>query len=474
MKSTLPSRPSQLPGDAQPRVGASALRGWRLIGLLGGVLVVGVLLLGAALAAKTAPADDLPTLIPLLSSPTPPPVVEQKTPPQAPVPEATPTLLMTLGLASPAAPIEFATEAPLAAPTASRLSSMYLPMVLQSYRPPPPPPRLAEAFRLLPPSPLDVWPDPILEGQTASKLSVHSLGTGDPYVMEFVRRTKPRVIKAVGDIGWLVEVKSVSPQTITIGRIYDQDESWVLRLDPVEAARQFIAERQEHYRLNPFVDFWEGWNEIDPPTPDHWRWYAQFEAERACQMYALGYRAAVGTFAFGTPEYDEMAYFIPALQAAHRCGAIFTLHEGVPPTLACPTTSLGEANAIPGASVFDVPVGHHALRYRFWYEGYLKPLGLGDLPLVISEVAVAADCNIPGGDAWRSYQDWWVANGVGPSAEQAYVNLLAWYDRELRHDPYVVGATIFTAGSIDQNSHWYRWDLHPIMIPLAHYMVTQR
>jgi hypothetical protein len=441
------------------------------------LLFLGVVVSGVVLAAGTAPADTLPTLIPLLSSSTPPPKAELKALGEAPLPEATPTPLMVIGLEQiQAAALEFATEAPPVAPTIRaavpiRISQLYLPLLLHNYRPPP---RQAEAFQYLPVYSRDTWPDPIAGGQTASKLSVHSLGTADPYVMEFVRRTQPRVIKSVGDFGWLAEVKLVSPRTIIIGRINGQDESWVLRLDPADAARQFIADHLEQYQLNPSVDFWEGWNELDPPTPDHTQWYAQFEAERACQMYVLGYRAAVGGFSFGTPEYAEMAYFVPALQAAHRCGAIFTLHEGVPPTLTCPTASTGEANAIPGAPAFDVPVGHHALRYRFWYEGYLKPLNIGDLPLVISEVAVASNCNIPGGDAWRNYQDWWVTNGVGPSPEQAYVNLLAWYDRELRHDPYVVGATIFTAGAVDQSSGWYGWDLHPIMIPLAHYMVTQR
>jgi hypothetical protein len=170
-----------------------------------------------------------------------------------------------------------------------------------------------------------------------------------------------------------------------------------------------------------------------------------------------------------------MALFLPALEAAHRCGGLFTLHEGVPPTLQCTGVSVGASNAIPGAPAFDVPVGYHALRYRFWYEGYLKPKGLGDLPLVISELAVATDlkCGGPNSAGWKDFADWWVQQGVGPSGPDAFVNLLAWYDAELRKDPYVIGTTVFTAGAISPEMGWTNFDLHDVIIPLAFYEASQ-
>jgi hypothetical protein len=211
-------------------------------------------------------------------------------------------------------------------------------------------------------------------------------------------------------------------------------------------------------------------------TEARWRWYADFEAARACDMQDLGLHAAVGGFAAGTPEYDQMAYFVPALQAAHRCGAIFTLHEGVSPLIGC-GVSANKPNLIPGAPLFPgVRLGYLMLRYRFWYEGYLKPLGIGDLPLMISEVAVGGIvpgqwCNGPGGASWKDFVDFWIQNGVGSNGPQAWTNLLAWYDWELRTDPYVLGTTIFTAGGA--GAGWDGSDLHDVIIPLAYYATSQ-
>jgi hypothetical protein len=312
-----------------------------------------------------------------------------------------------------------------------------------------------------------------------SKLSLHVIQNNEGAIMEFVRLVHPPVIKSVGDLGWLADVKAVSPGTVTLGRIDEQDESGILVQDPVQAAEAYIGSQLERYRLNPHVDYWEGWNEFVPINHERMAWYAQFEAHRACSMQALGLRAAVGGFSVGVPEYDQMATFLPALEAARRCGGIFTLHEYNSPTLAC---GVGTAvpNLIPGAPALAVPAGHHTLRYRFWYEGHLKPRALGDLPLVISELGVAGGpaggpCGDPGlGTAWKNYQDWWVAQGIGPTGPEAYVHLLAWYDLEMRYDPYVLGATIFTAGANDAGVGWAEFDVRDVILLLGLYAVGQR
>lgn len=329
----------------------------------------------------------------------------------------------------------------------------------------------------VPPTP--DWP-PGLSGPTASKLGLHAIANNDQYIMEFIRRVRPRVVKSVDDLGWLSDVKLVSPNTVTIGRVSGQDESAVQVIDPVVAADAYIASQLEKYRLNPGVDFWEGWNEFVPVNAARMAWYAQFEARRACAMQALGLRAAVGGFSVGVPEYADMAAFMPALEAAYACGAIFTLHEYNSPTLTCGVTS-NTAGVIPGAPNFgSTLVGYHTLRYRFWYEGYLKPRGLGDLPLVISEAGVegrptaGGPCGDPGGKAWKDYGRYWVQQGYGTGEAEAYVNLLAWYDQELRKDAYVWGATIFTVGAPFGSGSWSEFDLHDVLVPLAKYAVTQQ
>jgi hypothetical protein len=224
------------------------------------------------------------------------------------------------------------------------------------------------------------------------------------------------------------------------------------------------------------VDYWAGWNEFNPMSVSDWQWYATFEARRACALQANGLRAAMGSFGVGWPNaYGDMAYFLPALEAAHRCGGLLAVHEYDSPTFEC-GVAVGVPNIIAGAPPFDVPAGYHTLRYRLWYEGYLKPRGLGDLPLVITELAIqgptqpGGPCNDPGGIAWKAYQQWWVQQGYGPDGPQAYVNLLAWYDAQIRQDSYVIGAAIFTAGgSSGDLSGWNIFDIHDVMIPLAQY-----
>ena len=88
-------------------------------------------------------------------------------------------------------------------------------------------------------SPTPGWPDG-LASRTASKLGLHVVRNNDPYIMEYVRRARPRVMKSVDDLGWLSDVKLASPNTITIGRISGQNENWPEELAPDAAAREFI------------------------------------------------------------------------------------------------------------------------------------------------------------------------------------------------------------------------------------------
>jgi hypothetical protein len=59
-----------------------------------------------------------------------------------------------------------------------------------------------------------------------SKLGIHVIRNNDPAIMEFVRRSQPAVMKGVDDLGFLEEVKAVSPRTITIGRISARDQTY--------------------------------------------------------------------------------------------------------------------------------------------------------------------------------------------------------------------------------------------------------
>ena len=60
------------------------------------------------------------------------------------------------------------------------------------------------------PTPTLAWP-PALDRPSRSKLGLHVQWNNSPEIMEFVRRMRPAVIKAIDDLGFLAEVKQVLP-----------------------------------------------------------------------------------------------------------------------------------------------------------------------------------------------------------------------------------------------------------------------
>jgi hypothetical protein len=326
-------------------------------------------------------------------------------------------------------------------------------------------------------TPRPPWPAP-LSGQTTSKLGLHVIAVyPDPDIMEFVNRVHPRVAVSPSDVAGLAQIKAASPGTVTISRkdVAGQGE-WRNTMDAATAANHYVEANLGYYRQNPAVDYWEGMNEPAPDTPDDWAWFTQFEAARACAMQAQGLRAAIGAFAVGWPRtFDEMTSFLPALEAAHRCGGILTIHEYNGPTMDCGVAT-NVPNIIPGAPALSVPAGIFTLRYRILYEGLLKPRGLGDLPLAITELGADGSspkdpCQGPGhGWTWKRYQPSWIDRGLGPTGAEAYVNVLAWYDAEIKKDPYIIGAAIFTAGEFATTA-WANFDIHEALIQLATYEV---
>jgi hypothetical protein len=326
------------------------------------------------------------------------------------------------------------------------------------------------------PSPTPAWPEP-LTGQPASKIGLHVIAVNaDPYVLEFVRRVHPRVINAPADAAGLALIKAASPGTVTLSRVDVPGQNvWVDTVpDAAAAANHYVDVNLQKYQQNPSVDYWLGINEFNPQSVADWNWFTTFEATRACTMQAHGLHAAIGDFGVGWPNsYDQMTLFLPALEAAHRCGAIFSVHEYNGPLLSCGVAT-NTPGIIPGAPALSVPAGALTLRYRFWYESFLKPRHLDDVPLVVTELSALGGpvgsntCGGQGDMTWKAYQKSWIKLGLGATGPEAYVNVLAWYDAELKKDPYVLGAAIFTAGEYNGNP-WYAFDVHDVLVPLAQY-----
>ena len=310
-----------------------------------------------------------------------------------------------------------------------------------------------------PVTPTPAWPEP-LRAPGPSKLGLHVVRNDAPEIMEFVRRVRPAVVKAVDDVGWLTEVKRVSPETVTIGRLAATHQD--MNGDPALAAQAFVAEQLTRYQLNPGADYWEGWNEPDPG--EQMGWYAAFEAERVRLMAEHGLRAAVGGFASGVPEWSEFLAFLPAIEAARQHDGILSLHE-----YGAPTLDYLVGTPLPGWPG-DARRGVLALRYRWWYEEILIPRGMV-IPLVISETGIdgilmSGERPGPEGLGWRDFSDYWDAIGIGGGVE-GYIRQLGWYDSELRQDDYVIGFTVFTAGG---GEGWSSYDVNSILPQMAFYV----
>ena len=75
------------------------------------------------------------------------------------------------------------------------------------------------------------------------------------------------------------------------------------------------------------ADYYEPFNEPDPPTPAKWQWLDAFT--QACLRIAdaWGRRLALFAFASGVPEPEELVYLLPSLRLAQAGGHAVGLHE---------------------------------------------------------------------------------------------------------------------------------------------------
>lgn len=300
-----------------------------------------------------------------------------------------------------------------------------------------------------------------------SKLSLHFI-RNTPASYQFLRDTTPPLVKLASDVGWSSTVRHDFPNMLIIGRLSPENRTELAKMDPIRAANKYVTDLLPEYRANPTVDYWEGWNEFDPRTPDQWNWFVQFEGQRACLMRYYGYKTVIGNFSTGRPEFNEMLMFLPAIRIGIKCGAILGLHE-----YSAPNMQFGYSLAIPHRPAFPNR-GLLTFRYRYWYEDIFKPLNL-PISLVITEAGV--DGGVGGGrpgpaavGGWLDFTRYWQDQGWGDGAD-VYTGQLAWYDSEMRRDPYVIGATIFTAG---RPGGWDSFNVENVLPSLTNYVAGMR
>jgi hypothetical protein len=166
------------------------------------------------------------------------------------------------------------------------------------------------------------------------------------------------------------------------------------------------------------------------------------------------------------PEINEFALFVPAVETAMQYGGVLTLHE-----YGAPVMTEGYGSALPGYP-FYADRGSLTLRYRWYYREILEPAGLV-IPLIITEAGIdgtLGNRSGPDGYGWADFQEFSVGQGWGQDGIEAFVNQVAWYDAEVRKDNYVVGFTLFTAGSI---GHWQKYEIEPLLPYLTDYARTR-
>jgi len=229
-------------------------------------------------------------------------------------------------------------------------------------------------------------------------------------------------MKAVDDIGWLKEVKSIAPETLTIGRFTGRD-TFSLEGDAKEIARvQMDWLLQKAAPNKGFVDFWEPMNEDNPP--ELWQHQKIAEVMLECMRIANeeGLKLAIFSYSLGTPkiEFWEGICETGVFGFAQNHGHILSLHEG---TLEAPAWS---EDAVPWLHT----------RYRLLYDILKKRNEV--IPLVISE--------------------WCIGAYTGFEADpEEWARQLLWYESELLKDDYVIGVTPFTLTSYPTwESHDYQ------------------
>lgn len=266
-----------------------------------------------------------------------------------------------------------------------------------------------------------------------SKLGLHTVSPNGAF--PFVRSVTEaggliRLMKAVGNFGILREVKSVSPQTVTIGR-WPYVEAVDIGGDPAQAAERVLRQHMEAWQYErDVVDYWEVLNEVDPGSPEGHVWLARFYWAAMELAEAQGYRLALFSYSTGVPEWTDWAAIVETgiFARAAQGGHILALHEYDWPFL-----RLHWGGSLPGQPIYDPDRGVLAGRYRHLYRDFLIPRG-EVIPLAITE------CGLDPGVGEQEPDFPW---------QRHWLKELAWYDSKLVEDDYVIGAAIFTLGGTD-------------------------
>ena len=278
-----------------------------------------------------------------------------------------------------------------------------------------------------------------------SKLGLHTLrADGAVAFVQAVHDAGAHValVKALDEFGYLRQVKTISPETITVGR------SMVIQCvsasdDPATVARNVMAQHMPRWEYErDVVDYWEVFNECKAPTLAGQVWMAEFFIAAMEIAEANDYRLAIFSYSTGVPQWHEWEAIVETgvFARAKEGGHALALHEYDWPVI---TQRWGEPTE-------DIPPhedrGVLAARYRYLYRDFLIPRN-EVVPLLITECGLDPAVGGPPED--------------GPW-QQRYVQEMIHYDTLLREDDYVLGAAMFSLGTF---GNWERYDYEDLLWP---------
>lgn len=194
--------------------------------------------------------------------------------------------------------------------------------------------------------------------------------------------------------------------------------------------------------------------------------FAAFETARAERLAAEGVRACVGNIATGLPDPHDLAWadFLTTCRAVRRHGGVLGLQEfgalymwtGYGPNQ-WRGSGFRLERKFPADYQVDAAL---CLHYRELYRDMLEPVGLGDLPLVITSCGlgpvaddITAALSVDGRPTagWRSCIQTWRRRDGEHDPEDFYLRQLQWYDAQIARDPFVIGAAVYGWGTGDSS-----------------------
>jgi hypothetical protein len=278
-----------------------------------------------------------------------------------------------------------------------------------------------------------------------SKLGIHiNFITEADAMRDFILCARPAIVKTLHhDAVFWQEIKAEYPEILLIGRCVVGAQPLS---DPMEEAEHMAGSILDTSTAHVY-DAWEGYNE---PSQSSLSPLCRFDKRLAELLHQDEVKYVAGSWAVGTPDIADWQQ--PEMLDTLRVADFIGVHEYCAPRMDDPR----------GLDADNPTQGWFVLRYRRWYPALPSDCRK---PLLISECgidsgAVHWDPGAHGG--WRSFVD-----------PEDYMSQLAWYDRILRLDSYVIGASVFCWGTLDPT-----WDSHDISGPmvklLADYVTAQR